>query len=206
MCRGIIGRKIGMTGVFADNGDYVPVTVIEAGPCVVTQVKTVENDGYNAVQLGFLEKSPKKLNKPLAGHFKKSGGKGFVYLKEFRVDDPSLYTPGQVINAELFQAGEKVHVSGQIKGRGFSGVVKRHGFAGGKESHGCRSKRVPGSIGSSAWPGKVVKGKKLPGRYGNTRRTIKNLKIFDIYGEDNLILVKGPVPGTRNGLVEIRKA
>ncbi|ABW66518.1 50S ribosomal protein L3 [Desulfosudis oleivorans] len=205
MCRGIIGRKIGMTGVFSDQGEYVPVTVIEAGPCVVTQIKTVETDGYSALQLGFLEKKASKINKPLAGHFKKSGGVGFAYVREMAVDDPSAYTLGQVINAELFSAGEKVHVAGLMKGRGFAGVVKRHGFAGGKDTHGCHSHRVPGSIGTSAWPSKVFKGRKLPGRYGNTRITTKNLKIFDIQPETNLILIKGAVPGSNNGLVEIRK-
>ncbi|MDY6830882.1 MAG: 50S ribosomal protein L3 [Thermodesulfobacteriota bacterium] len=205
MCRGIIGRKIGMTGVFSDRGEYVPVTVVEAGPCVVTQIKTVETDGYNALQLGFLEKKASKINKPLAGHFKKSGGVGFAYVREMAVDDPSAYALGQVINAELFSAGEKVHVAGLMKGRGFAGVVKRHGFSGGDDTHGCHSHRVPGSIGTSAWPSKVFKGRKLPGRYGNTRITTKNLKIFDIQPETNLILIKGAVPGSNNGLVEIRK-
>jgi len=205
MCRGIIGRKIGMTGVFSDQGEYVPVTVVEAGPCVVTQIKTVETDGYNALQLGFMEKKANKVNKPLAGHFKKSGGVGFAYVREMAVDDPSAYTLGQVINAELFSIGEKVHVAGLMKGRGFAGVVKRHGFAGGKDTHGCHSHRVPGSIGTSAWPSKVFKGKKLPGRYGNTRITTKNLKVFDVQSDNNLILIKGAVPGSNNGLVEIRK-
>jgi len=194
-----------MTGVFSDRGEYVPVTVVEAGPCVVTQIKTVETDGYNALQLGFLEKKASKINKPLAGHFKKSGGVGFAYVREMAVDDPSAYALGQVINAELFSAGEKVHVAGLMKGRGFAGVVKRHGFSGGDDTHGCHSHRVPGSIGTSAWPSKVFKGRKLPGRYGNTRITTKNLKIFDIQPETNLILIKGAVPGSNNGLVEIRK-
>jgi len=194
-----------MTGVFSDQGEYVPVTVVEAGPCVVTQIKTVETDGYNALQLGFMEKKANKVNKPLAGHFKKSGGVGFAYVREMAVDDPSAYTLGQVINAELFSIGEKVHVAGLMKGRGFAGVVKRHGFAGGKDTHGCHSHRVPGSIGTSAWPSKVFKGKKLPGRYGNTRITTKNLKVFDVQSDNNLILIKGAVPGSNNGLVEIRK-
>lgn len=194
-----------MTGVFSDQGEYVPVTVIEAGPCVVTQIKTVETDGYSALQLGFGEKRANKVNKPLAGHFKKSGGTGFAHLKEFAVEDPSQYTLGQVLNADLFKIGEKVHVSGLMKGRGFAGVVKRHGFSGGKDTHGCKSHRVPGSIGTSAWPSRVIKGRKLPGRFGNTRKTTKNLKIFDVQGDSNLILIKGPVPGGNNGLVEIQK-
>ena len=130
---------------------------------------------------------------------------GFAYVREMAVDDPSAYTLGQVINAELFSVGEKVHVAGLMKGRGFTGVVKRHGFAGGKDTHGCHSHRVPGSIGTSAWPSKVFKGRKLPGRYGNTRVTTKNLKVFDVQSENNLILIKGAVPGSNNGLVEIRK-
>jgi large subunit ribosomal protein L3 len=194
-----------MTGVFSDQGDYVPVTVIEAGPCVVTQIKTVETDGYSALQLGFGEKRPNRVNKPQTGHFQKSGSVGFTHVREFLVDDPSQYTLGQVLNADLFKIGEKVHVSGMMKGRGFAGVVKRHGFSGGKDTHGCKSHRVPGSIGTSAWPSRVVKGKKLPGRYGNTRKTTKNLKIFDVQGDRNLILVKGSVPGSNNGLVEIQK-
>lgn len=194
-----------MTGVFSDQGDYVPVTVIEAGPCVVTQIKTVETDGYSALQLGFGVKRADRVNKPLAGHFQKSGSVGFTHVREFLVDDPSQYTLGQVLNADLFKIGEKVHVSGRMKGRGFAGVVKRHGFSGGDDGHGCKSHRVPGSIGTSAWPSRVIKGRKLPGRYGNTRKTTKNLKIFDIQGENNLILIKGSVPGGNNGLVEIQK-
>lgn len=195
-----------MTGVFSDSGAYVPVTVIEAGPCVVTQVKSTETDGYNALQVGFQDKSLDKVNKPQAGHFKKSGSDGFAHVREFPVDDPAEYTPGQTLNTGLFEVGETVNVSGLIKGRGFSGVIKRHGFRGGKKTHGSRSHRVPGSIGNSAWPGRVIKGKKLPGRYGNTRQTVKNLKIMDIREEENLLLVKGAVPGTRNGLVQIYKA
>lgn len=194
-----------MTGIFASNGEYVPVTVIAAGPCVVTQIKSAETDGYDALQVGFQEKDLDKVNKPMTGHFKKSGSSGFAHVREFQVDNPADYTPGQTLDTELFDVGETVHISGLIKGRGYSGVMKRHGFRGGKKTHGSRSHRVPGSIGNSAWPGRVIKGKKLPGRYGNSRQTMKNLKIMDIREKENLLLVKGAVPGTRNGLVQIYK-
>jgi large subunit ribosomal protein L3 len=206
MCKGILGRKLGMTGMFSNDGRYVPVTVVEAGPCVITQIKTVATDGYDAIQLGFLEKKPGKTNKPQAGHFSKSGGRGFRYVKEVAVADPSEYSLGQVVSPGLFAVGERVHVIGMTKGRGFAGVVKRHGFGGGRKTHGGHCHRLPGSIGCSAWPSKVIRGKKLPGRYGNIQRTVKNLEIFDIREDENLILLKGAVPGAKNGLVQISKA
>ncbi len=206
MGKAILGRKLGMTGVFSEEGLYVPVTVIEAGPCVVTQIKTVAKDGYDALQVGFGEKSAKQVNMPLAGHFKKSGTAGFVYVREIPVDDPSEYSLGQVITLDDFSIGEKIHVTGKTKGRGFSGVVKRHGFKVGRRSHGNRNYRKPGAIGNSAWPGKVTRGKKLPGQYGNSRKTIKNLTIHDIRETDNLILIKGAVPGSKNSLVQLKKA
>lgn len=207
MVNGIIGRKLGMTGVFGNDGKYIPVTVVEAGPCVVTQVKTSATDGYDALQVGFGKKRLDKMTKPLAGHFKKSGSEnGFSCVRELAVSDVAEYTPGQELTADLFKAGEKVNISGLTKGRGFAGVIKRHGFSGGRKTHGSRSHRIPGAIGNSAWPGKVVKGKKLPGRYGNVRQTVKNLEIVDVREEDNLLLIKGAVPGSRNGLVQINKA
>lgn len=206
MCKGILGRKLGMTGMFSNDGRYIPVTVVEAGPCVITQIKTVATDGYDALQLGFLEKKAGKLGKPLAGHFIKSGAKGFRYLREFSVDDPKGYSLGQIVSPALFAVGERVNVTGTAKGRGFSGVVRRHGFGGGRKTHGGKCHRMPGSIGSSAWPSRVTRGKKLPGRYGNNRSMLKNLEIFDIREEENLILLKGAVPGCKNGLVQIRKA
>ncbi len=206
MCKGILGKKLGMTGIFANNGQYLPVTVIQAGPCTVTQIKTRANDGYNALQLGFAEKKKHRLTKPLQGHFEKSGGTGFYKLCEFHVDDPEQYEQGQQISLEMFSVGDKINVAGKIKGRGFSGVTKRHGFKLGRKTHGSHCYRTPGSIGQSAWPSKVDKGKKMPGHYGNTRQTTRNLEVVDIRPDQNLILVKGAVPGSKNAIVEICKA
>ena len=205
MCKGLMGKKLGMSGLFLPDGRYVPVTVIEAGPCVVTQIKTEETDGYNALQLGFGNKKESRVNKPLKGHFSKSTSGAFDYVKEFAVTDPSEYSLGQQITLELFKIGEHVDVIGASKGRGFSGVMKRHGFHGGRKTHGSHSHRIPGSIGCSAWPAKVIKGKKMPGRYGNERKTIRNLEVVDIRSADNIILIKGAVPGAKSGLVTINK-
>lgn len=205
MLTGLIGRKLGMTGIFNPEGGHVPVTVLEVGPCVVTQVKTVATDGYDAIQVGFSPKKARKVNKPMAGHLKKSGAEGFYKLREFRVENPEEFEVGQTVSTELFAVGEHVDIAGTTKGRGFSGVIKRHGFHGGKETHGCTTKRAPGSIGCSAWPSRVIKGKRLPGQYGNTRQTTKNLVIVDIRPEENLILVRGAVPGSPAGFVEVLK-
>ncbi len=201
----MIGKKLGMTGLFSPEGRYLPVTVVQMGPCVITQIKTVETDGYNALQLGYGDKKASSVNRPLAGHYKKSGGKLFAFTREFRVDSTDEYKLGQDISLEIFEIGERVDVTGTTKGRGFSGVIKRHGFHGGKKTHGSHSHRIPGSIGCSAWPAKVIKGKKLPGRYGNERKTVKNLEIVDIMADKNLILLKGAVPGAKNGLLKINK-
>ncbi len=205
MCKGLLGKKLGMAGVFLPDGKYIPVTVIQAGPCVITQIKTVVTDGYNALQLGFGEKKKSRINKSMQGHLKKSGEGCFEILREFSVDDSSEYAPGRTVGLDLFEVGELVDVSGTTKGRGFSGVIKRHGFHGGAKTHGSHSHRVPGSIGCSAWPAKVIKGKKMPGHYGNEKNTVKNLEIIDIRSEENLILIKGAVPGSKSGLIEIRK-
>lgn len=206
MCKGLIGKKLGMTGVFTPEGDYIPITVIQLGPCVVTQIKTQATDGYNALQLGFGDKKLSRTNKPLKGHFVKSGGNCFKVLKEFAADDPSQYSPGQTIAiTDVFKIGEKVDVAGTTKGRGFTGVIKRHGFHGGKDTHGCMSHRVPGSIGASAWPSRVVKGKRMPGHYGNERQTTRNMLIVDVRPEDNIVMLKGAIPGHTSGVVEIRK-
>ena len=194
-----------MTGLFTSDGHYIPVTAIQVGPCVVTQIKTIATDGYNALQLGFGEKKKSRVNKALEGHLEKSGETRFALLREVSVIDPSEYGLGQTIHADIFNIGEYIDVTGTTKGRGFSGVIKRHGFHGGKKTHGSRSHRVPGSIGCSAWPAKVIKGKKMPGQYGNVRKTIRNLQIVDIRPEENLILIKGAIPGSRNGIVEIKK-
>ena len=205
MCNGLIGKKLGMTGLFTADGNYIPVTAIKVGPCVVTQIKSVATDGYNALQLGFGEKKKIRVNKALEGHLRKSGERRFEFLREVSVNDPGEYGIGQTINSDIFNIGELIDVSGTAKGRGFSGVIKRHGFHGGKKSHGSHSHRIPGSIGCSAWPAKVIKGKKMPGQYGNTRKTIRNLEIVDIRPEENLILIKGAIPGSKNGFVIIKK-
>ena len=194
-----------MTGVFTSEGRYIPATVIEAGPCVVTQIKSKDTDGYDALQLGFGGKRTSRVNKPMQGHFKKSGEQCFRYLKEFSVENPADYSIGQELTVELFKVGERVDVVGTTKGRGFSGVIKRHGFHRGPMTHGSRNIRRPGSVGCSAWPARIIKGKKMPGQYGNDRKTIRNLEIIDIRTDDNLILVKGAVPGAESGLVSVNK-
>ena len=194
-----------MTGFFTPEGSYLPVTVIEAGPCVVTQIKTKATDGYDALQLGFGEKRKSRVNKPLQGHYKKSGEQCFRYVREFTVDDPAAYNLGQEITVDMFKVGDRVDVVGTTKGRGFAGVIKRYGFHRGPMTHGSRNVRRPGSIGCSAWPAKVIKGKKMPGQYGNDRKTIRNLEIIDIRPEDNVILVKGAVPGAQSGVMAVNK-
>lgn len=205
MCKGLIGKKVGMVSVFTPEGKQIPATVIQAGPCVVTQIKQAATDGYNALQLGLQEKKAKRTTQPLIGHFVKSGGACYAHLREVDVDNPADYKLGQTVGPEVFKVGERVDVAGTIKGRGFAGVMKRHGFSGGGMTHGCQSKRIPGSIGSSAWPSRVRKGQRLPGHYGNVRQTVRNLEIVDIRAEDNLILLKGAVPGANTGLVAISK-
>jgi len=201
-----MGKKLGMTGYFTPDGRYVPVTVLEVGPCVVTQIKTVERDGYSALQLGFGEKKSKHVSKPIQGHVKKSGHSGFAFLREFEVDKPEDYELGQTLTLDMFDVGEQVDIIGTSKGRGFSGVIKRHGFARGPITHGSKSIRIPGSIGCSAWPARVLKGKKMPGRYGYDRQTVRNLKVVDVRSGDNLLLIKGAVPGHKSGLVLVKKA
>jgi len=201
---GILGRKLGMTRIYDENGRAIPVTVIEAGPCTILQKKTVAKEGYDAIQIGFLEKKESRLNKPEAGHFKRSGGKGFYHIKEFRVANPEAYEVGQQISlTDVLSIGDTIDISGNTKGMGFQGVIKRYGFSGGGASHGSNFHRAPGSIGCSAWPSRVYKGKKMPGRMGNTLMTQKNLKVVDIRNEDNVLLVRGTVPGAKNGLLNI---
>jgi len=206
MISALIGRKIGMTGLFTSDGRHIPVTVIQAGPCVVTQIKRVETDGYSALQVGFGSKKASRVNKPMQGHLKKSGAQLFETLKEFRVENPDDYEFGQVITLDQFTVGERVHVTGTTKGRGFAGVIKRHGFSRGPMTHGSKSVRIPGSIGCSATPSKVIKGKKMPGHYGNARQTTKNLEIIDIREDQHLLMIKGAVPGSRSSLVMIQKS
>lgn len=194
-----------MMSIFSPEGKYMPVTVLKLGPCVITQIKAVAGDGYNALQLGFGERKKSRINKPVEGHLKKSGGDCFALLREIPVDNPDEYDLGQTVNLEIFKIGERVNVTGITKGRGFAGVIKRHGFHGGKKTHGSHSHRIPGSIGCSAWPAKVIKGKKMPGHYGNEQKTVKNLEIVDIRPEEDLIMLKGAVPGFRSGLIEVKK-
>jgi large subunit ribosomal protein L3 len=205
MCKGIIGRKLGMTNLFASDGRIVPVTVVQAGPCVVTQVKREATDGYNALQIGFGQRKAKRISQPLKGHLAKSGGPTPQALREVAVSDPAAYSPGQVIGADLFQVGERVDVTGTTKGRGFAGVIKRHGFHRGPVTHGSKNVREPGSIGNSAWPSRVIKGKRMPGHYGHVRQTVRNLEIVDVRPEENLVLIRGAIPGPGQGLVTIRK-
>jgi large subunit ribosomal protein L3 len=205
MSRGLLGKKLGMTGLFTAEGRYIPATVIEAGPCFVTQIKTRAKDGYDALQLGFGLKKNQRINKPLKGHFKKSGDQCFRYLREFSVENPEEYNLGQELTVEMFKVGDRVDVVGTSKGRGFSGVIKRYGFHRGPMTHGSRNIRRPGSIGCSAWPAKVIRGKKMPGQYGNDRKTIRNLEVVDIRSSDNVILIKGAVPGAESGLVAVNK-
>lgn len=203
MLQGFLGKKIGMTQIFREDGRVVPVTVIEAGPCVVTQVKTTETDGYEAVQLGF--GGVNRRNKPLSGHLKNSRLSRF--LREVAADDSSEFEVGQTIGVDIFQAGEKVDVIGRSKGRGFAGVMKRWGFRGGPRTHGQSDRaRAPGSIGGGTTPGKVYKGLKMGGHMGDRRITVKGLEIVEIDAERNLLLVKGGIPGAPNSLVQIRRA
>ncbi|UCG13043.1 MAG: 50S ribosomal protein L3 [Deltaproteobacteria bacterium] len=206
MVNALIGKKLGTSQLFSPEGDVTPVTVIQAGPCTITQIKSLESDGYYAVQLGFGEKRPERSNKPLLGHFKNSGKGPFAVLREVRVPDVNDFELGQEIGADIFQVGELVHVVGTSKGKGFAGTIKRWNFSRGPMSHGSMNKRPPGSIGCSASPARVIKGRKMPGQMGNRRVTVKGLKVVDIRPDENLILIKGAVPGGRNGMVVIKKS
>lgn len=203
MAKKIFGKKLGMTRYFLDEGKSFPVTVVKTWPCVVIQKKTKAKDGYEAIQVGFEIRKESRVNKPLRGHFKAAGDKCYRYLREVRVDDTEEFEVGQEIHADVFNIGDVVKVTGTSKGRGFSGVIKRWGFSGGKDTHGCRSHRVPGSIGMSATPGRVAKGKKLPGRKGFQKTTVKNLRILDIRPEMNVIAIKGSIPGSPDSIIEI---
>ena len=205
MIKAIIGRKLGMTQIFAEDGSVVPVTVVQAGPCTVTQVKTLERDGYGAVQIGFGTRKQKHTNRPLRGHLDKVGKGYFKILREVRVVDPSDHQMGEEIQADIFEIGERVDVIGVSKGKGFAGTIKRWGFHRGPVTHGCKNIREPGSTGCATYPGRVVKGKRLPGQLGNRRVTTMNVRVVDINHDDNLLLIKGAIPGPSNGLVLIRK-
>ena len=205
MQKALIGKKIGMTQIFDEKGKVVPVTVVEAGPCVVSQVKTVETDGYTAIQMGFGDIKPKHVTKPLQGHFKKADVAPKRILKEFRFDDCSRYELGQVIKADLFEIGDKVDVTGKSKGKGYAGVIKRWNFARLKESHGTGpNARHGGSMGACSSPSRVWKGKKMAGHLGAEKVTVQNLAVVKIDAEDNLIAIKGAIPGANGGYVVIK--
>jgi large subunit ribosomal protein L3 len=201
----LIGRKLGMTQIFAEDGESIPVTVIEAEPSIVVQKKTQKTDGYDAIQLGYGRVKQKNVTKALQGHLKKAN-KGFLRnLREFRTATDS-YELGQELKVDMFEVGDYIDVVGTSKGKGFAGVVKRHGFSGGRATHGSMFHRAPGSIGASAEPSRVLKGKKLPGQMGDARKTIQNLLVMGVRPERNLILVKGSIPGCRNSVVIIRQS
>ncbi len=204
--KGILGRKIGMTQIFTDDGKAVAVTVIEAGPCTVVQKRLPEKDGYAALQLGFMEKNKKEdwFPKPLLGHFKKAGIKPTRFLREVKFSEAEKYKVGDKITVDIFKVGQKVDITGKSKGRGFAGYHKRWGMAGGPRSHGSDFHERPGSIGACAYPGKVHKGKRMAGRYGNETITVRNLEIVDIIPEKNLLLVKGAVPGHKGAFLIIK--
>lgn len=204
--KGILGKKIGMTQVF-ENGKLIPVTVIEAGPCFITQKKTEEKEGYTAIQVGFDEKREKLTNKPMAGIFEKAKVKPLTFLKEFRLDTVDGFELGQEFKVDILSGVEFVDVTGISKGKGFQGVMKRYNFGGGPRAHGAsRAHRAPGGIGQSTWPGRVFKGKKMPGRMGTDKVTVQNLKVVKVDAENNLLLVKGAVPGAKNSYLTINSA
>jgi len=203
---GMLGKKVGMTRIYSDEGNVIAVTAIEAGPCIVLQKKSIEKDGYNAIQVGFANKKDARVNRPMSGHVRAAGKGGFYHVKEFRLDEVAQYELGQeILVGDLFKVGDLVDVSGITKGRGFQGVVKRYGFRGGCDSHGAMFHRAPGSIGCSAYPSRVIKGKKLPGRMGNALMTKKSVMVVDVRPETNVLLVKGCLPGATESVVRIYK-
>lgn len=206
MIQGILGKKIGMTQVFAADGRRVPVTVVEAGPCTVVQKKTEGTDGYNALQVGFGARKTHRTNKPMMGHFKSADRGAFDHLREISAENVDDYQVGDQIECStVFKAGDIIDVVGTSKGKGFQGVIKRWGFSGGRSSHGSKFHRAPGSIGCSAWPSRVFKGKKMAGQMGNKRVTLQNLEVVEVRPDKNLILIKGAIPGANQSLVVIRK-
>lgn len=205
MKKAILATKVGMTQIFNEDGVLTPVTVLQAGPCVVTQVKTVENDGYDAVQVGFADKREKLVNKPMKGQFDKAGVSYKRFLKEFKFDNAAEYTVAQEIKADIFEAGDKIDATAVSKGKGFQGAIKRHGQSRGPMAHGSKFHRHAGSNGAASDPSKVFKGKKMPGQMGNKKVTIQNLEIVKVDAENNLLLIKGAVPGPKKSLVTIKE-
>ena len=202
----ILGKKLGMTQIFTEAGQVVPVTVIEAGPMTVTQVKTVETDGYDGVQVGFVEAKPQRVNKPMTGHFEKAGVKPMKYIIEFRPDEGDTYEVGQVITAAEFEAGKKLDVTGTSKGKGTQGNIKRHGHHRGPMSHGSKHKRLAGALAAGTYPSRVFKGNAGPGRMGREKVTVQNVELIKVIEDRNLMLVKGAVPGNKGGIVRIQYA
>ncbi len=202
--KNMMGKKIGMTQIFKEDGTLVPVTVIEAGPLFVVQKKTVEKDGYNAIQVGFGDVKEKRMTKPAKGHFDKANVAYRKFLREFKVENPDEFEIGQEIKADVFSEGDMVDVTGTSKGKGTAGVIKRHGFGRGRETHGSKFHRMPGGMSAGTYPGRVFKGHRMMGRMGNERVTVQNLEVVRVDAEKNLILVKGAVPGPRKGLVSIK--
>lgn len=205
MKKGILATKVGMTQIFNENGVLTPVTVLQAGPCVVTQVKTVENDGYSAVQVGYVDKREKLVSKPIKGHFDKAGVSYKRYVREFKLANAAQYSVKDEIKAEIFAAGDKIDATAISKGKGFQGAIKRHGQSRGPMAHGSKFHRHAGSNGAASDPSKVFKGKKMPGQMGNKKVTIQNLEIVKVDAENNLILVKGAIPGPKKSLVTIKE-
>lgn len=206
MAKGIIGRKLGMTQVFVGGEELIPVTVVEAGPCTVIQKKTKQTDGYDAIQIGFRELKSQRVKRPLMGRFQKANAAPVRFLREIKVDNIDDYEVGQILKVDIFAPGERVDVTGISKGRGYQGVMRRHGFGGGRASHGSMFHRAPGAIGAHEEPGRVLKGKKLPGQMGNRRITVQNLQVVDVDPERNIILLRGAVPGATNGALMLRNA
>ena len=204
MKKAILATKIGMTQIFAEDGELIPVTVLQAGPCVVTQVKTMENDGYSAVQVGFMDKREKLTTKPMKGHFDKAGTAPKRFVREFKLDDAENYTVGQEIKVDVFEAGDKIDATAISKGKGYQGAIKRHGQHTGPKTHGSKYHRHAGSNGMASDPAKVMKGKKMPGHMGNVQVTVQNLEVVRIDAENNVILVKGSVPGPKKALVTLK--
>lgn len=203
--KSILGKKIGMTQIFVEDGRIIPVTAIEAGPCVVLQKKTEQTDGYNAIQVGFDTKKEKNINKPLKGHLSKAGVKAVKYIKEFKIDNVDEYQLGQEIKADVFETGEYIDVIGTTKGKGFAGGIKRHGFHRGPMKHGSKYHRRPGSLGAKG-PARVFKGRKMPGRLGGVQVSVQNLEVVRVDIDKNIILVKGAIPGPNRGLVVLKRS
>ena len=206
MTSGLLGKKLGMTRVFTEDGRWIDVTVLEAGPCTVIQRKSKDSDGYDAVQLGYDDAKESRVKKPLKGHFAKAGVAPKRNLREFRIGSESELKPGDEIKADIFTAGDRVDVTGTSKGKGFAGVIKRHGFGGGPGGHGSNFHRAPGSIGQCADPAKVYKNKKMPGHMGSERVTVQNLEVVEVDPDKNLLLIRGAIPGAKGGLIMVRKS